>query len=125
MTPEEIARRYQIRRLGKEDHILTFDCGDNDLNDFILNESPRYRSARLAVTYVIEVKESDHVVGFFSLANDRVSISDFESKTEFNRFRKKRFVNEKRTLLSKKQIPAPKFRPRPGFRPYKIIVLRP
>ncbi len=96
MTPEEIARRYQIRRLGKEDHILTFDCGDNDLNDFILNESPRYRSARLAVTYVIEVKESDHVVGFFSLANDRVSISDFESKTEFNRFRKKRFVNEKR-----------------------------
>lgn len=28
--------------------------------------------------------------------NDKVSISDFESKTEFNRFRKHKFVNEKR-----------------------------
>lgn len=66
------------------------------MNDFILNEAVRYRQARLAVTYVIEVKDSDKVVGFFSLANDRVSISDFENKTEFNRFRKKRFINEKR-----------------------------
>lgn len=27
---------------------------------------------------------------------DRVSVGDFDSKTEFNRFRKHRFVNEKR-----------------------------
>ena len=32
----------------------------------------------------------------FSLANDRISLTDFESKTAFNRFRKRRFVNEKR-----------------------------
>ena len=50
----------------------------------------------MAISYVIEEKETKQVIGFFSLANDRVSISDFESKTEFNRFRKKRFVNEKR-----------------------------
>lgn len=55
-----------------------------------------YRQARLAVTYVIEIKGTDTVVGFFSLANDRVSISDFDNNTDFNRFRKKRFVNEKR-----------------------------
>ena len=35
-------------------------------------------------------------VAYFSLANDRISLSDFENKTEFNRFRKHRFVNEKR-----------------------------
>lgn len=96
MTTDEIVQRYQIRRLGKNETISSFDCGDDDLNDFILNESVKYQQARLAVTYVIEIKGSDCVVGFFSLANDRVSISDFESKTEFNRFRKKRFVNEKR-----------------------------
>lgn len=96
MTPSEIAQRYQIRRLGKGETILSFDCGDRDLNDFILNEAILYRQARLAVTYVIEVKETTKVVGFFSLANDRISISDFENKTEFNRFRKKRFINEKR-----------------------------
>ncbi len=96
MTTEEIVQRYQIRRLGKDEVVSAFDCGDDDLNDFLLNESVRYQRARLAVTYVIEVKGAERVAGFFSLANDRVSISDFESKTEFNRFRKKRFVNEKR-----------------------------
>lgn len=96
MTADEIAAKYQIRRLGKGETVSAFDCGDDDLNDFILNEAMRYRQARLAITYVIELKNSDEVVGFFSLANDRVSVSDFENKTEFNRFRKKRFINEKR-----------------------------
>lgn len=96
MTSDEIVHNFQIRRLGKGEIVSSFDCGDVDLNDFILNESVNYRQARLAVTYVIEVKGSADVVGFFSLANDRVSISDFESKTEFNRFRKHKFVNEKR-----------------------------
>ena len=75
MTTEEIARGYQIRRLGNGEIVSSFDCGDEDLNDFILNESVKYRQARLAVTYVIEVRNSNHVVGFFSLANDRVSLS--------------------------------------------------
>lgn len=96
MTAEEIAAKYRIRRLGKGETITTFNCGDEDLNDFILNESVHYQYARLAVTYVIEDKDSTEVAGFFSLANDRISISDFESKSEFNRFRKKRFINEKR-----------------------------
>ena len=96
MTTDEIARIYQIHRLSKNEKISAFDCGDEGLNDFILNESILYRQARLAVSYVIETRDSHKVVGFFSLANDRVSISDFENKTEFNRFRKKRFINEKR-----------------------------
>lgn len=96
MDALEIASKFQIRRLSKDEVVTSFDCGDDDLNDFILNESQRYRKAKLAVSYVIEDKESLKVAGFFSLANDRVSISDFESKTEFNKFRKTRFVNAKR-----------------------------
>lgn len=96
MITEEIASSFQIRRLAKDESICEFNCGDEDLNDFILNESQLYRKARLAVSYVIQKIDNKQVVGFFSLANDRVSISDFESKTEFNKFRKKRFVNEKR-----------------------------
>lgn len=88
---------YNIRRLGRKEMIESFDCGDADLNDFILKESPLYRQALLAVSYVIESKQGNHAVSaYFSLANDRVSLSDFENKTEFNRFRKHRFVNEKR-----------------------------
>lgn len=96
MNPDIIATIYQIRKLSTQETIESFNCGDDDLNDFILNEAQLYSKARLAVSYVIEKRESKQVVGFFSLANDRVSLSDFENKTEFNRFRKKRFVNDKR-----------------------------
>lgn len=86
---------YSIRRLDKQEIVKSFDCGDADLNDFILNESPLYRKELLAVSYVAE-NDSKEIIGYFSLANDRVSLSDFEDKTSFNRFRRHRFVNEKR-----------------------------
>lgn len=90
---------YTIRKLEIGERVKSFDCGDADLNDFILNSSNDYRKALLAVTYVFESiydVHYDRVAAYFSLANDRVSLTDFPSKTEFNRFRRRRFVNEKR-----------------------------
>lgn len=88
--------KLSIRRLQKNELVNSFDCGDADLNEFILNESVFYRKALLAVSYVVEDMANKQVLAYFSLANDRVSLSDFENKTKFNRFRKQRFVNEKR-----------------------------
>ena len=93
---EAFFSQYQIRRLGTGESVAAFNCGDDDLNDFIINEALPYRKAMLAVTYVFENKQTKQVAAFFSLAHDKVSISDFESNTEFNRFRRQRFVNEKR-----------------------------
>ena len=87
-----------IARLEKGETVKTFDCGDSDLNDFILNESPLYRKEKLAVTYVLEDEtdtEHEHIAAFFSLSNDRISISDFDTKTKYNRF-SRRFNNHKR-----------------------------
>ena len=86
---------YSIRRLKRKEVVESFDCGDADLNDFILNESHHYRDELLAVSYAMEDEEG-HIIAYFSLANDKISISEFENKTEFNRFRKQRFINEKR-----------------------------
>lgn len=96
MDFEEIRSRYEVRKLSADEQVKSFNCGDADLNDFILNEAAPYRKAMLAVTYVFEDKVTKQAAAFFSLANDKVSLSDFENKTEFNRFRKNRFVNEKR-----------------------------
>ncbi|MDE5814044.1 MAG: GNAT family N-acetyltransferase [Muribaculaceae bacterium] len=96
MTREEFQESCTVRRLDMGESIIAFDCGDDDLNDFLLNEASLYRNALLSVTYVVEKKETNEVMAYFSLANDKISISDFESKTEFNRFRKHKFVNEKR-----------------------------
>lgn len=96
MTREEFQNRCLVRRLNIGDSVSEFDCNDEDLNDFILNEACLYRNALLSVTYVVENKETHDVLAYFSLANDKISISDFESKTDFNRFRKHKFANEKR-----------------------------
>ena len=88
---------YNVRQLRSGDEMEQFDCGDCDLNDFIVHDAEAYSAAKLAVTYVMYAKaNAKHVAAYFSLANDRVSLIDFESKTEFNRFRRHRFPNEKR-----------------------------
>ena len=46
-----------VVKLEEQDSVKSFDCGDDDLNDFILHESPLYRKEKLAVTYVL--KEAD------------------------------------------------------------------
>ncbi len=87
-----------IARLEEGEVVKSFDCGDDDLNDFILNESVLYRKEKLAVTYVLEENndtEHERIAAFFSLSNDRISLSDFESKTKYNRF-SRRFNNHKR-----------------------------
>lgn len=38
---------FGVRRLDEHERIESFDCGDADLNDFIMNEL-------LAVSYVVE-----------------------------------------------------------------------
>lgn len=96
MTFDEFYSGYGIRKLALDKHIAMFSCGDDDLDDFILNDAPLYREALLAVTYIIERNLDKEVVGYFSLANDRIAIKDFPSNNEFNKFRRHRFVNEKR-----------------------------
>lgn len=96
MQAEEILANYEIRKLRLNDRVIQFDCGDEDLNDFIINDAPLYRKALLATTYILENKTDQKVAAFLSVANDRISIKDFPSNTDFNRFRKHRFVNEKR-----------------------------
>ena len=95
---EHLLSKYQIHRLNENELVNTFDCGDEDLNDFIINEARPFRQALLATTYVLaEIANPDNVIAFCSLANDRISLSDFENKTEFNRFRKsQQFPQEKR-----------------------------
>ena len=55
----------QLRRLGENDKVLAFDCGDEDLNDFILTDAPLYYRVRLATSYVWEDSITGEVFGYF------------------------------------------------------------
>lgn len=85
----------QLRRLGENDSVATFDCGDEDLNDFILTDAPLYYRVRLATSYVLEDRLTGEVYGYFSLAHDRISLTDFPSNSAYNRFRKQFFAQGK------------------------------
>ena len=96
MTREEFSTSVAVLPLSDSFDLKEFDCGDEDLNDFLHNEAHLYEEALMAATYLVVALSSRKVLAYFSLANDKISLTDFESKTEFNRFRKQRFVNEKR-----------------------------
>ncbi len=40
MNFEEFYRDYGIRKLDLKEYITAFSCGDDDLDDFILNDAP-------------------------------------------------------------------------------------
>lgn len=61
MNRQEIESKYSIRKLQNGEDIHLFDCGDEDLNDFILNEARLYCKELLAVSYVLE-REDVHLV---------------------------------------------------------------
>lgn len=90
--------RFDIVRLPSAKSVRQFDCGDKDLNDFILNRAPEFQKHRLSVSYAcVDADDASTVYAYCSLANDKVAVTDFKDKTEFNRFRKKQgFPNEKR-----------------------------
>ena len=83
-----------VFRLPTEYLIKPFDCGDNDLNDFLFNDAQAFQAQRLAVTYLLEDEQS--TVAFFSILNDKVSVDDFQGdNTSRNRFNR-RLPNAKR-----------------------------
>ena len=91
MNKEDIV----LRRLGEDDVVSCFDCGDDDLNDFIFGDALLYFKVRLATTYVLEDKNTQDTIGYFSLAHDRISLTDFPTNSAYNRFRKQFFAQGK------------------------------
>lgn len=70
-------------RLTQDYIFKPFDCGDTDLNEFLLKDSKVYLQKLLAVTYALETETG--IVCFFSLLNDRITK---EESTSGNQWRK-------------------------------------
>lgn len=69
----------QLIRLAEDYSFGPFDCGEADLNDFLLTDAKDYASQLLAVTYLIESRGG--VAAYFALSNDRISLSDSDKAT--------------------------------------------
>ncbi|MCR4872805.1 MAG: GNAT family N-acetyltransferase [Bacteroidales bacterium] len=69
----------KIVRLTPDYQFGSFDCGESDLNEFLLTDAKEYASHLLAVTYIIEDRKD--IAAFFSLSNDRISLLESDKAT--------------------------------------------
>ena len=74
---------FKLIRLTSGHDILPFDCDDKDLNEFLFEDAKPYQSQLLAVTYLLESKNS--TIAFFSIFNDKITLEDFDSKSQWKR----------------------------------------
>lgn len=54
--------------------LTSFDCGDDDLNEFLLQDAKHARELRIANTFILE--DEGRIVAYFCLLNDRISRSE-------------------------------------------------
>lgn len=64
----------QLLRLTDDYPLDAFDCGDDDLNDFLLNDAKSFQKRQIAYTYILE--EDGKVLAYFCLLNDKISRQD-------------------------------------------------
>ena len=93
---------FTFRQIEADTEIKSFDCGDVDLNDFLVSDAKNYLRAMMALTYLLEDNSESKTVAYYSLLNDKI-VFDPEEKQFWNRLNRK-IVNSKR----RKEYPAVK-----------------
>ncbi len=61
----------QLLRLSDDHALGSFDCGDNDLNDFLLNDAKAFQKKQIAYTYLLT--DNGKILAYFCLLNDKIS----------------------------------------------------
>lgn len=69
----------RVVRLTQDYKFKSFDCGNQDLNDFLLSDSKSYLKKLLSVTYILET--DNDIVAYFSVSNDKISVPDSDKAT--------------------------------------------
>lgn len=93
---------FTFRQIEADTEIKSFDCGDADLNDFLVSDAKNYLKSMMALTYLLEDDSECKTVAYYSLLNDKI-IFDPEEKLFWNRLNRK-IINSKR----RKEYPAVK-----------------
>jgi predicted GNAT family N-acyltransferase len=85
-------------RIDNSTIIKPFDCGDNDLNEFLLEKSKAYQQELLATTFVFE--DETKTYAYYSVFNDSLRIEDisFSSKNAIKNFLQQLLPHPKRHL---------------------------
>ena len=97
---EEELLQISLILLNENHTIKPFNCGDNDLNEFLFEKAKLYTKELLASTFILE--NSNQTVADYSIFNDSLKVEeeDFISKSALKRFLKVLVSQPKRHLKS-------------------------
>ena len=86
---------FKIVKLTMDTPLLPFHCSDEDLNNFLIEDSKNYLADLMAVTYLIIDNDHQQIAAYFSLLNDKVAY-DPQSKGIWNRINRHIHNNKRR-----------------------------
>lgn len=75
----------ELKRLTSEKPITTFECGDEDLNGFLLDDAIPSAEKRIANTFVLY--ENSQAIAYFCLLTDKITKQEV-TKADWRRFKK-------------------------------------
>lgn len=78
MKIEEIKEKYHFENLTEEHDLSEFDCGDDDLNDFLKNDALKQQKSRLNVTKLILYEGK--IIGYVSLLTDTLVLKNIQDE---------------------------------------------
>ncbi len=64
----------KLVRLTADSNLSNFDCGDEDLNNFLVEDAKGFLDKRIATSFLLEDEGS--IVAYFCLLNDKISRQD-------------------------------------------------
>lgn len=79
----DFSRLSQIQ-LTSDTVIKPFKCSEEDLNNFLFEDAKYFQKELMAVTYLIEDKNLDFTVAYFSLLADKITFNP-EERSAWNR----------------------------------------
>lgn len=78
MKIEEIKEKYHFENLTEDHDLSEFDCGDDDLNDFLKNDDLKQQKSRLNVTKLILYEGK--IIGYVSLLTDTLVLKNIQDE---------------------------------------------
>lgn len=79
----DISKYAQIQ-LTSDTEIKPFKCKDDDLNGFLFEDAKHFQQELMAVTYIIEDRQEDKTVAYYSLLADKITFNP-DDKPIWNR----------------------------------------
>ncbi len=61
----------KLIRLTADTDLTGFDCGDEDLNDFLVEDAKSFLDKRIATSFILE--DEGNIAAYFCLLNDKIS----------------------------------------------------